>query len=98
MIRQSVITVLEKYSNYITISYSYIAFGFISYSIYINFVNLDEDNGDGQDGCYPMASAQTEGRHKSDKHSLTPASKHQSEPSSKRLHVATKEQEQGTGM
>ena len=45
-----------------------------------------------------MASAPTKGRHKSDKHSLTPASKRQSEPSSKRLHVATEEQEQGTGI
>ena len=68
------------------------------YLQYINFVNLDEeDDGDGQDGCYPMASAPTKGRHKSDKHSLTPASKRQSEPSSKRLHVATEEQEQSTG-
>ena len=44
-----------------------------------------------------MTSTPTKDRQE-EKRDLTPASKHQGEPSSKRLHVETQEQEQDTGI
>ena len=50
---------------------------------YVKSVNLDEEDGDGQDGCYPMTSTPTKDR---------------PEEKRERPHVATQEQEHDTGM